>query len=78
MKKRIICDTLIHLLAKIMISACKKETIQNYDGQVVAVAIKFMLDLAGLHSLQMYIPGETLDTKKMKRFIISQGKKSRF
>ena len=45
-----------------------------YSSEIREVAVKFLLDLAGLHSLSMYIPGETLDTKKMKRFIISQGK----
>ena len=70
-KKRIICDKLIHLLSKIIISACSEETIKDYTKEARVIAIKFMLDLAAINSLSMYIPGETLDTKKMKRFVIS-------
>ena len=70
-KKRIICDKLIHLLSRIIISACSKETIGNYQPEARIIAVKFMLELAAHNSLSMYIPGETLDTKKMKRFVIS-------
>jgi len=32
-----------------------------------------MFELAGINCMNMYIPGETLENKKMRKFIISQG-----
>ena len=69
-KKKIMSDKLIHLLSKIIISGCDEEKLGNYEKETRVIAVKFMLELAAINSLSMYIPGETLDTKKMKKFII--------
>ena len=66
-----ISDRLIHVLIKIIITSCSEEHIGKYEKDVRVIAIEFMFDLCGINSVAMYIPGETLDNKKMRKFIVS-------
>ena len=68
-----ISDRLIYILTKIILSSCSKEDIKIYEKDERTTAIEFMFDLCGINNVSMYIPGETLDNKKMSKFIISKG-----
>jgi len=64
---------MIHSLIKITLASCDSTLVQNYDSQIIKLAIQCLSSLAGKYDRNMYIPGETRDFDKVRVFLINQG-----
>ena len=73
MKKKLMCNKIIHDLINIAISSCDEKEIDTYCKELRIAALKSLQTLAKLPSAKTYIPGETREQFKVRYFFLSQG-----
>lgn len=73
MKKKLMCNRIIHDLINIAISSCEEREVGAYHKDLRIAAIKSLITLAGVPSKKAYVPGETREQLKTLFFFLSQG-----
>jgi len=73
LKKKLICNKLIHDLIQIILSTCDEKTLEEYDKEMRVLALACLENLGGIFNRKIFIPGETRELDKIRRFFMAQG-----
>jgi hypothetical protein len=73
MKKKIMCNKIVHDLVTICLTSCMEKTLQDHHPNLRLSALNLLEVLAGIDSRKIYIPGETRELEKIRNFFIAQG-----
>jgi len=73
LKKRIICNHIVHNLIALCLASCDEKEIQNHSNAFLMATLKCLVNLGGVFNRKHYIPGETREANKLRNFFIAQG-----
>ena len=73
-KKKIMCNKILHDLISISLESCDEANFHNHHESLRSQAIKLLENLSGFEIKNVYyIPGETREMEKLRKFFIAQG-----
>ena len=73
LKKKLICNHLLHNLITLCLYSCDEKEIQNHNKNFLMATLKCLINLGGVFNRKGYIPGETRDAAKLRSFFLAQG-----
>ena len=73
-KKKILCNKLIHDLINIAIGACDEKECDKSTHRLRLTALRALGNVGGMMNKKTYIPGESRENEKIRQFFISQGR----
>jgi hypothetical protein len=73
LKKKLMCNKLVHDLINIVLSSCVQKPEYEYTKPLKLAALKCLETLGGVFNRKIYIPGETRELDKIRNFFTAQG-----